>query len=217
MTHEELTRMGWRRMEFKPALSPALFLYSWSLIPIAFSILMLCFNKYNEYIFHAFVSAILLQSMSLYLVISRRKISLQYDSIRRRVLLGFVIIILLIVVQIYQIMLLPIIQIILTIAFSYCTLSSIQIYANNIGSRYEHPWSAQEKLSEQKLSNWNIQSYIFSNHVMAIRKSTEIESIAWISGQMENEQLKLVLDIFGHNPKDEFDLSSLQIDLQSND
>jgi hypothetical protein len=27
----------------------------------------------------------------------------------------------------------------------------------------------------------------------------------------------LVLDIFGHNPKDEFDLSSLQIDLQSND
>ncbi len=113
--------------------------------------------------------------------------------------------------------LLPIIQIVLTIAFSYCTLSSIQIYVNNIGSSYEHPWSSQEKLSEQKLPNWTIQSYIFSNHVMATRTSTEIESIAWISGQMENEQLKLVLDIFGHNPKDEFDISSLQIDLQSND
>jgi hypothetical protein len=217
MTHEELTRMGWRRMEFKPALSLALFLCSWSLIPIAISILMLFFDKYSEYIFHAFVSAILLQSMSLYLVTSKRKISLQYDSIRNRVLLGIIIIILLIVVQFSQIMFWQIIQFGLTIAFSYCTLSSIQIYANNIGSSYEHPWSAQEKLSEQKLPDWNIQSYIFSNHVMATRTSTEIESIAWISGQMENEQLKLVLDVFGHNPKDEFDLSSLQIDLQSID
>ncbi len=209
--------MGWRRIEFKPALSPALFLYSWSLIPIAISILMLCFSKYNEYLFHAFVSAILLQSMALYLVISKRKMSLQYDSIRNRVLLGIGIIILLIVVQYSQNKLLPIIQIVLIIAFSYCTLSSIQIYVNNIGSSYEHPWSSQEKLSEEKLSNWTIQSYIFSNHVMATRKSTETESIAWISGQMENEQLKLVLDIFGHNPKDEFDISSLQIDLQAND
>ena len=112
---------------------------------------------------------------------------------------------------------LSVVQIALTLAFSYCILSSIQIYANNIGSSYEHPWSAQEKLSNQKLSNWDIQSYIFSNHVMATRKFAEIDSIAWISGKMENEQLKLVLDIFGHNPKDEFDFSSLQIDLQSND
>ena len=209
--------MGWRRMEFKPTLSLALFLYSWSLIPIAISVLMLSFDKYSEYIFHAIVSTIILQSMSLYLVTSNRKIALQYDSIRKRVIIGIFIATMLIVVQFSQFKYFSVVQIALILAFSYCILSSIQIYANNIGSSYEHPWSAQEKLSNQKLSNWDIQSYIFSNHVMATRKLTEIDSIAWISGQMENEQLKLVLDIFGHNPKDEFDFSSLQIDLQSND
>ena len=206
--------MGWRRMEFKPGLSPVVFLYSWSLIPIAISLLILVFDKYTGYLYHACMSAIILQSMSLYLAISKRIISLQYDSIRNRVIIAILIIFMFVGVQFSQIEYASVIQIVLTIAFSYNIFSSIQIYANNIGSTFEYPWSIQEKLSEQKLSNWEIQSYIFSNSVMASRKIEESGCIAWISGRTENEEPILVLDIFGHNPKDEYDFLTLQIDLE---
>jgi len=204
--------MGWRRMEFKPALSPVVFLYSWSLIPIAISLLILGFDKYNGYLYHACMSAIILQSMSLYLAISKRKISLQYDSIRNRVIAAVLITFMFIAVQFSQIENIQVIQIVLTIVFSYIIFSSIQIYANNIGSTFEHSWNVEEKLLDEKLLNWNIQSYIFSNSVMASREITESNCIAWISGQTKNEEPFLRLDIFGHNPKNEFDFSALQID-----
>ncbi|MCS5533332.1 MAG: hypothetical protein NZ736_03635 [Candidatus Poseidoniaceae archaeon] len=212
MTTEELTLMGWRRMEFKPALSLVVFLYSWSLIPIAISLLILGFDKFNGYLYHACMSAIILQFMSLYLAISKRKISLQYNSIRNSVITAILITFMFIAIRFSQTEYVPVIQIILTMVFSYNIFKAIQIYANNIGSTFEHSWNAKEKLLDEKLSNWNIQSYIFSNSVMASREFTESDCIAWISGKTINEEPFLILEIFGHNPKDEFDFSSLQID-----
>ena len=217
MTHEDLALMGWQKKELEPTLSPVVFLCSWSLIPLAIGILMFSFDKYTDYLFHACMSAIVLQILSIYLVFSKNKIAMQYGSIRYRLMAIIIVLFIFIVVQLSQIKYGYAIQISLTLIFSYISLSSIQLFANNLGSSFEHSWSTKQKLSSHKLQNWNIQSYLFSNDVMAIRTFKESNCIAWISGRMKDDELKLVVDIFGHHPKDEFDFSSLQIDLKNKD
>jgi hypothetical protein len=215
MTHEELTQMGWHRKDMEPGLGPIAFLYSWSLIPIAISILMIMFDKYTEYLFYACLSALALQSVSLYLTISKRKISLHYDSIKRRLIIASLILFIFMLSQFTNIEYSSSIQVIVAIIFSYYVLNTLQILTVNIGSTYERPWNVEEKLSKQELPNWNIHSYLFGQKLLANRTVPGIDGIAWISGQVDDEKPKLIVDIFGHKPKDEFDFSSLQIDLKS--
>jgi hypothetical protein len=215
MTHEELTQMGWHRKDIELGLGPIVFLYSWSLIPIAISILMIMFDKYTEYLFHACLSALALQSVSLYLTISKRKISLHYDPIKKRLIIASLILFVFMLSQYTNIEYSSSIQVIAAILFSYYVLNTLQIIANNIGSTYERLWNAEDQLSKQELSDWNVHSYLFGQKLLANRKVPEINGIAWISGQVDDEKLKLIVDIFGHKSKDEFDFSSLQIDLKS--
>lgn len=88
------------------------------------------------------------------------------------------------------------------------------MFTNNIGSTYQHPWDGENKLSKQELSNWDVHSYLFGQKLLAKRKVLEIDGIAWISGAVDDEEPKLKVDIFGHKGKDEFDFSSLQINLK---
>jgi len=81
--------MGWKQTELEPALGTVVFLCSWSFIPISISVLMFSFNKYTDYIIHACMVAIILQILSLYLVLSRHQIALQYSSIRNRIMAGY--------------------------------------------------------------------------------------------------------------------------------
>jgi hypothetical protein len=215
MTHEELTQMGWHRKDIELGLGPIVFLYSWSLIPIAISILMIMFDKYTEYLFHACLSALALQSVSLYLTISKRKISLHYDPIKKRLIIASLILFVFMLSQYTNIEYSSLIQVIAAILFSYYVLNTLQIIANNIGSTYERLWNAEDQLSKQELSDWNVHSYLFGQKLLANRKVPEINGIAWISGQVDDEKPKLIVDIFGHKSKDEFDFSSLQIDLKS--
>ncbi len=207
--------MGWHRKDMEPGLGPIAFLYSWSLIPIAISILMIMFDKYTEYLFYACLSALALQSVSLYLTISKRKISLHYDSIKRRLIIASLILFIFMLSQFTNIEYSSSIQVIVAIIFSYYVLNTLQILTVNIGSTYERPWNVEEKLSKQELPNWNIHSYLFGQKLLANRTVPGIDGIAWISGQVDDEKPKLIVDIFGHKPKDEFDFSSLQIDLKS--
>ena len=217
MTPEELTLMGWQKKELEPALGPVVFLCSWSLIPIAIGLLMISFDKYIDYMIYVCMVAIILQTLSLYLVFSKHKIALQYTSIWHRIIAGGFVLSAILLVQITHIKYGFPIQIALLMAFTYISFSMIQIFANNLGSSYEHTWSAKEKLSSQQLPNWNIQSHIFNNEVMAIRTILQQNCIAWISGQMKGDELSLVVDIFGHHPKEEFDFSSLEINLENHD
>jgi hypothetical protein len=215
MTHEELTQMGWHRKEIELGLGPIAFLYSWSLIPIAISILIVMFDKYTESLFYACLTALALQSISLYLTISKRKISLHYDPIKKRLIIASLILFVFMLSQYTNIEYSSSIQVIAAILFSYYVLNTLQIIANNIGSTYERPWNAEDQLSKQELSDWNVHSYLFGQKLLANRKVPEINGIAWISGQVDDEKPKLIVDIFGHKSKDEFDFSSLQIDLKS--
>jgi hypothetical protein len=215
MTHEELTQMGWHRKDIELGLGPIAFLYSWSLIPIAISILMLVFDKYTEYLFYACLSALALQSVSLYLIISKRKISLHYDSIKKRLIITSLILFIFMFSQFTNTEYSSSIQVIVAILFSYYILNTHQIITDNIGSTYERPWNVEEQLSKQELPNWDVHSYIFGQKLLADRKVPEIGGIARISGQVDDEKLKLIVDIFGHKSKDEFDFSLLQIELKS--
>ena len=207
--------MGWHRKDIEPGLGPIAFLYSWSLIPIAISILMIMFDKYTEYLFYACLSALALQSVSLYLTLSKRKISLHYDPIKRRLFIASLILFIFMLSRFINIEYSSSIQAIVTIFFSYYILNTLQILTDNIGSTYEHPWNAEDKLSKQELSNWNVHSYLFGQKLLADRNVPEINGIAWISGTVDNEKPKLTVDVFGHKSNDEFDFSSLQIDLKS--
>jgi len=207
--------MGWHRKDIELGLGPIVFLYSWSLIPIAISILMIMFDKYTEYLFYACLSALALQSVSLYLTISKRKISLHYDPIKKRLIIASLILFVFMLSQYTNIEYSSSIQVIAAILFSYYVLNTLQIIANNIGSTYERLWNAEDQLSKQELSDWNVHSYLFGQKLLANRKVPEINGIAWISGQVDDEKPKLIVDIFGHKSKDEFDFSSLQIDLKS--
>lgn len=209
--------MGWKKTESEPALGTVVFLCSWSFIPIAISLLMFSFEKYTDYIIHTCMITIILQTLSLYLVLSRHQIALQYSSIRNRIITAIIVLSAIIVIQITHAKYDSIIQIILVMIFTYIILSTIQLYAKNLGSSFEHPWSEKEKLSSEQLPNWEIQSFIFNNNVMAIRTIPQKNCIAWISGQMNDEELKLVVDIFGHHPKEDFDFSSLEINLDNRD
>jgi hypothetical protein len=213
MTHEELTQMGWHRKDIEPGLGPIVFLYSWSLIPIAISILMITFDKYSEYLFSACLSAISLQSVSLYLTLSRRKISLHYDPVRNRLFIVSLILVVFMLVRFTNSEYSSLIQVILTILFSYSILKTLQIFTNNIGSTYQHSWNGEDKLSKQELSNWNVHSYLFGQKLLAERKVSKIGGIAWISGSVDDQNPKLTVDVFGHKSKDEFNFSSLQIEL----
>jgi hypothetical protein len=213
MTHEELTQMGWHRKDIELGLGPIVFLYSWSLIPIAISILMIMFDKYTEYLFHACLSALALQSVSLYLTISKRKISLHYDPIKKRLIIASLILFVFMLSQYTNIEYSSSIQVIAAILFSYYVLNTLQIIANNIGSTYERPWNAEDQLSKQELSDWNVHSYLFGQKLLAERKVSKIGGIAWISGSVDDQNPKLTVDVFGHKSKDEFDFSSLQIEL----
>ena len=215
MTHEELAQMGWHKKDIELGLGPIAFLYSWSLIPMAISILMIVFDKYTEYLFYACLSALALQSVSLYLTISKRKISLHYDPIKKRLIIASLILFVFMLSQYTNIEYSSSIQVIVAILFSYYVLNTLQIIANNIGSTYERLWNAEDQLSKQELSDWNVHSYLFGQKLLANRKVPEINGIAWISGQVDDETPKLIVDIFGHKSKDEFDFSSLQIDLKS--
>jgi hypothetical protein len=215
MTHEELTQMGWHRKDIELGLGPIVFLYSWSLIPIAISILIVMFDKYTESLFYACLTALALQSISLYLTISKRKISLHYDPIKKRLIIASLILFVFMLSQYTNIEYSSSIQVIAAILFSYYVLNTLQIIANNIGSTYERLWNAEDQLSKQELSDWNVHSYLFGQKLLANRKVPEINGIAWISGQVDDEKPKLIVDIFGHKSKDEFDFSSLQIDLKS--
>jgi len=217
MTHEELAQMGWHKKDIELGLGPIAFLYSWSLIPIAISILMVVFDKYTEYLFYACLSGLALQSISLYLTISKRIISLHYDSIKRRLIITSLILFIFMLSQFTNINYSSLIQVIVAILFSYYILNTLQIITDNIGSTYERPWNAEDQLSKQELPNWNVHSYRFGQKLLANRKVPEINGIAWISGQVDDEKLKLIVDIFGHKSKDEFDFSSLQIDLKSSE
>ena len=215
MTHEELTQMGWHRKDIELGLGPIAFLYSWSLIPIAISILIVMFDKYTESLFYACLTALALQSISLYLTISKRKISLHHDPIKKRLIIASLILFVFMLSQYTNIEYSSSIQVIAAILFSYYVLNTLQIIANNIGSTYERLWNAEDQLSKQELSDWNVHSYLFGQKLLANRKVPEINGIAWISGQVDDEKPKLIVDIFGHKSKDEFDFSSLQIDLKS--
>ena len=217
MTHEELTQMGWHRKDIELGLGPIVFLYSWSLIPIAISILMIMFDKYTEYLFYACLSALALQSVSLYLTISKRKISLHYDPIKKRLIIASLILFVFMLSQYTNIEYSSSIQVIVAILFSYYVLNTLQIIANNIGSTYERPWNAEDQLSKQELSDWNVHSYLFGQKLLADRTVPGIDGIAWISGRVVDEEPKLIVDIFGHKSKDEFDFSSLRIDLKSDE
>jgi len=206
--------MGWHKKDIEPGLGPIVFLYSWSLIPIAISILMVIFDKYPEYPFYACLSALTLQSVSLYLTLSKRKISLNYDPIKNRLILVSMILVIFILSRFTNSEYSSSIQVILTILFSYYILKTLQIFTNNIGSTYQHWWKAEDKLSKQQLPNWNVDSYLFGQKLLAQRKVSQINGIAWISGLVEDEQPMLVVDIFGHKSKDEFDFSLLEIDLK---
>ena len=207
--------MGWHRKDIELGLGPIVFLYSWSLIPIAISILMIMFDKYTESLFYACLIALALQSISLYLTISKRKISLHYDPIKKRLIIASLILFVFMLSQYTNIEYSSSIQVIAAILFSYYVLNTLQIIANNIGSTYERLWNAEDQLSKQELSDWNVHSYLFGQKLLANRKVPEINGIAWISGQVDDEKPKLIVDIFGHKSKDEFDFSSLQIDLKS--
>ena len=206
--------MGWHKKDIEPGLGPIVFLYSWSLIPIAISILMVVFGKYPGYIFYACLIAISLQSVSLYLTLSKRKISLNYDPVRNRLILVSLILVVFILTRFTNSEYSSLIQVILTILCSYFILKALQIFTNNIGSTYQHSWNGEDKLSKEELSNWNVHSYLFGQKLLAERKVSEIGGIAWISGTVDNEKPKLTVDIFGHKAKDDFDFSSLQIDLK---
>ena len=205
--------MGWHRKDIEPGLGPIVFLYSWSLIPIAISILMITFDKYSEYLFSACLSAISLQSVSLYLTLSRRKISLHYDPVRNRLFIVSLILVVFMLVRFTNSEYSSLIQVILTILFSYSILKTLQIFTNNIGSTYQHSWNGEDKLSKQELSNWNVHSYLFGQKLLAERKVSKIGGIAWISGSVDDQNPKLTVDVFGHKSKDEFNFSSLQIEL----
>jgi hypothetical protein len=213
MTHEELAQMGWHRKDIEPGLGPIVFLYSWSLIPIAISILMITFEKYSEYLYYACLSAISLQSVSLYLTLSKRKISLYYDPVRNRLFIVSLILVVFMLVRFTNSEYSSSIQVILTILCSYFILKTLQIFTNNIGSTYQHSWNGEDKLSKQELSNWNVHSYLFGQKLLAERKVSEIGGIAWVSGAVDDQNPKLTVDVFGHKSKDEFDFSSLQIEL----
>ena len=215
MTHEELSLMGWKQTELEPALGTVVFLCSWSFIPISISVLMFSFNKYDDYIIHACMVAIILQTLSLYLVLSRHQIALQYSSIRNRIMAGIFVLSAILAIQLTNIEYDSLIQIGLLLVFTYISLSTIQLYANNLGSLFEHPWSEKEKISSEQLPNWEIQSFIFSTNAMAIRTMPQKNCIAWISGQMNGEELKLVVEIFGHHPKEDFDFLSLEINFDN--
>jgi len=217
MTHEEFTQMGWHKKDIEPGLGPIVFLYSWSLIPIAISILMVIFDKYHESPFYACLIALSMQSASLYLTLPKRIISLNYDPIKNRLILATMILVIFILSRFTHSEYSSAIQVILTILFSYYILKTLQIFTNNLGSTYQHPWKAEDKLSKQQLPNWNIDSYLFGQKLLAQRKVTQINGIAWISGLVEDEQPMLVVDVFGHKSKDEFDFSLLKIDLKSID
>ena len=205
--------MGWHRKDIEPGLGPIVFLYSWSLIPIAISILMIIFDKYSEYLFSACLSAISLQSVSLYLTLSKRKISLYYDPVRNRLFIVSLILVVFMLVRFTNSEYSSSIQVILTILCSYSILKTLQIFTNNIGSTYQHSWNGEDKLSKQELSNWNVHSYLFGQKLLAERKVSKIGGIAWISGSVDDQNPKLTVDVFGHKSKDEFDFSSLQIEL----
>ena len=205
--------MGWHKKDIELGLGPIVFLYSWSLIPIAISILMIVFGKYPEYIFYACISSISLQSVSLYLTLFKRKISLHYDPVRNRLFIVSLILVVFMLVRFTNSEYSSLIQVILTILFSYSILKTLQKFTNNVGSTYQHSWSGEDKLSTQELSNWNVHSYLFGQKLLAERKVSEIGGIAWISGAVDDQNPKLTVDVFGHKSKDEFDFSSLQIEL----
>ena len=209
--------MGWHKKDIELGLGPIVFLYSWSLIPIAISILMIVFGKYPGYIFYACISAISLQSVSLYLTLFKRKISLHYDPVRNRLFIVSLILVVFMLVRFTNSEFSSLIQVILTILCSYSILKTLQVFTNNIGSTYQHPWNGEDKLSKQELSNWNVHSYLFGQKLLATRNVPEISGIAWISGRVVDEEPKLIVDIFGHKSKDEFDFSSLRIDLKSDE
>ena len=209
--------MGWHRKDIELGLGPIAFLYSWSLIPIAISILIVMFDKYTESLFYACLTALALQSISLYLTISKRKISLHHDPIKKRLIIASLILFVFMLSQYTNIEYSSSIQVIVAILFSYYVLNTLQIIANNIGSTYERPWNAEDQLSKQELSDWNVHSYLFGQKLLATRNVPEISGIAWISGRVVNEEPKLIVDIFGHKSKDEFDFSSLRIDLKSDE
>lgn len=209
--------MGWHRKDIELGLGPIAFLYSWSLMPIAISILIVMFDKYTESLFYACLIALVLQSLSLCLTISKRKISLHYDPIKKRLIIASLILFVFMLSQFTNIEYSSSIQVIVAILFSYYVANTLQIIANNIGSTYERPWSAEDNLSKQKLSNWNVHSYLFGQKLLATRTVPEIGGIAWISGGVDDEEPKLIVDIFGHKSKDEFDFSLLRIDLKSDE
>ena len=125
--------MGWHRKDIELGLGPIAFLYSWSLIPIAISILMLVFDKYTEYLFYACLSALALQSASLYLIISKRKISLHYDSIKKRLIITSLILFIFMFSQFTNTEYSSSIQVIVAIIFSYYIINTHQIITDNIG------------------------------------------------------------------------------------
>ncbi|MGY8735405.1 MAG: hypothetical protein ACKVHN_05055 [Candidatus Poseidoniales archaeon] len=217
MTHEEFTQMGWHRKDIEPELGPIVLLYSWSLIPISISILMVIFDKYPEYPFYACLSALAMQSTSLYLTLTKRKISLHSHPIKNRLILTSMILVIFVLSRFTHSQYSSLIQVILTILFSYYILNILQIFGNNLGSTYQHPWKAEDQLSKQELSNWNVHSYLFGQKLLAQRKVSQINGIAWISGAVDDQQPMLVVDVFGHKSKDEFDFSLLEIDLKSID
>ena len=209
--------MGWHKKDIELGLGPIAFLYSWSLMPIAISILIVMFNKYTESLFYACLTALALQSLSLYLTISKRKISLHYDPIKKRLIIASLILFIFMLSQFTNIEYSSSIQVIVAILFSCYILNTLQIIANNIGSTYERPWNAEDNLSKQEISNWNVHSYLFGQKLLATRTVPEIGGIAWISGGVDDEEPKLIVDIFGHKSKDGFDFSLLRIDLKSDE
>lgn len=217
MTHEEFTQMGWHKKVIEPELGAIVLLYSWSLIPIAISTMMVIFDKYPEYPFYTCLSALTLQSLSLYLTLSKRKISLHSYPIKNRLILVSMVLVIFILSRFTHSDYSSLIQVILTILFSYYILKTLQIFGNNLGSTYQHPWKAEDKLSKQELPNWNVHSYLFGQKLLAQRKVSKINGIAWISGVVDDQQPMLRVDIFGHDSKEEFDFSLLEIDLKSID
>ncbi len=209
--------MGWHRKDIEPELGAIVLLYSWSLIPIAISTMMVVFDKYPEYPFYACLSALVMQSASLYLTLTKRKISLHSAPIKNRLILATMILVIFVLSRFTNSAYSSSIQVILTILFSYYIVKTLQIFGNNLGSTYQHPWKAEDKLSKQELPNWNVHSYLFGQKLLAQRKVSQINGIAWISGAVDDQQPMLIVDIFGHKSKDEFDFSLLEIDLKSID
>lgn len=207
--------MGWHKKVIEPELGAIVLLYSWSLIPIAISTMMVIFDKYPEYPFYACLIALVMQSASLYLTLTKRKISLHSDPIKNRLILVSMVLVIFILSRFTHSEYSSSIQVILTILFSYYILKTLQIFGNNLGSTYQHPWKAEDKLSKQELPNWNVHSYLFGQKLLAQRKVSQINGIAWISGAVDDQQPMLIVDVFGHKSKDEFDFSLLEIDLKS--